>query len=127
MPSLRSLTITLSIFVPSARKMFATRSWVSGRSFRVPCMNIAIAAPNALIDEDDECLFLTAKKNGEAAAGRSYGTNVHFDNWLTHTASLYSPSRQVSELLFAPLATQRLFQGPDLRLVSTTSIIAAPP
>ena len=45
--------------------------------------------PNALIDEDDESLFLVAKKNGEAAAGRSYGTDVHFDNGLTHTASLY--------------------------------------
>jgi hypothetical protein len=26
-------------------KMFASRSWVSGHSFWVPCMNIAIAAP----------------------------------------------------------------------------------
>ena len=48
--------------------------------------------PNALIDEDGESLFLVAKKNGEAIAGRSYGTDVHFDNGLTHTASLYSPS-----------------------------------
>ena len=30
---LKSLTIALSIFASSARKMFATRSWVSGRSF----------------------------------------------------------------------------------------------
>ena len=52
--------------------------------------------PNALIDEDDESLFLVAKKNGEAIAGRSYGADVHFDNGLTHTASLYSPSRQDS-------------------------------
>jgi hypothetical protein len=44
-PPLRSLTITLSIFAPSARKMFASRSWVSGRCFCVPCLNIAIAAP----------------------------------------------------------------------------------
>src|SRR5271165_2728878 len=39
-------------------------------------------------------LFLVTKKNGEAVAGRSYGGDVHFDNGLTHTASLYSPSRQ---------------------------------
>src|ERR1700676_1380744 len=50
--------------------------------------------PNALIDEDNESLVLVAKKNGEAAACRSYGTDLHFDNGLTHTASLYSPSRQ---------------------------------
>jgi hypothetical protein len=50
--------------------------------------------PNALIDEDHESLFLVAKKNGEAAAGRSDGPDVHFDNGLTHTASLYSPSRK---------------------------------
>ena len=36
--------------------------------------------PNALIDEDHESLFLVAKKNGEAVAGRSYGADVHFDN-----------------------------------------------
>ena len=41
----RSLTITRSTFAPSARKIFATRSWVSGRSFCVPCMNIVIAVP----------------------------------------------------------------------------------
>ena len=34
-----------SIFVPSARNTFANRSWVSGRSFCLPCMNIVIAAP----------------------------------------------------------------------------------
>jgi hypothetical protein len=50
--------------------------------------------PYALIDEDHESLVLIAKKNGEAAAGRSYGTDLHFDNGLTHTASLYSHSRQ---------------------------------
>jgi len=50
--------------------------------------------PNAAADEDDESLFLVAKKNGEATAGRSYSTDVHFDNGLAHTASLYSPSRQ---------------------------------
>src|SRR5271166_319894 len=51
--------------------------------------------PDALIDEDDESLFLVAKENSEAAVGRSYGTEVHFDNGLTDPASLYSFSRQV--------------------------------
>jgi hypothetical protein len=41
----RSLTTALSIFVPSARNTFANRSWVSGRSFCLPCMNIVTAAP----------------------------------------------------------------------------------
>src|SRR5271165_4742354 len=44
-PPFRSFTITLSIFAPSARNMFANRSWVRGRSFCMPCMNIVIAAP----------------------------------------------------------------------------------
>ena len=44
--------------------------------------------PNALIDEDHESLSLVAKKDGDAAAGRSYGTDLHFDNGLTHCASL---------------------------------------
>ena len=72
--------------------------------------------PNALIDEDYESLFLVAKKNGEAAAGRSYGTDVHFDNGLTHTASFFSPSRQDPS---APLATQRLFPS----VIGTSSIM----
>ena len=50
--------------------------------------------PDALIDEDDESLFLVANENGEATVGHSYRTEVHFDNGPTHTASLYSPSRQ---------------------------------
>jgi hypothetical protein len=45
------------------------------------------------IDEDHGNLFLVAKKNGEVA-GRNYGTDVHFDNGLTYTASLCLPSRQ---------------------------------
>jgi hypothetical protein len=35
--------------------------------------------PNALIDEDHESLVLVTKKNGEATAGRSHGTDLHFD------------------------------------------------
>jgi hypothetical protein len=38
--------------------------------------------------------FLVAKENGKAAVGCSYATELHFDNRLTHTASLYSFSRQ---------------------------------
>ncbi len=58
--------------------------------------------PNTLIDEDHENLFLVAKKNGEAAAGRNYGTDVHFDNGLTHDCkSLFTFMRR-SESLSAP-------------------------
>jgi hypothetical protein len=39
---------------------------------------------DALIDEHNEYLVLVAKENGEAAAGRTYGTDVYFDNGLTH-------------------------------------------
>src|SRR5208283_3053639 len=44
--------------------------------------------PDALIDEHHEYLVLVAKENCAAAAGRSHGANLHFDNGLTHTASL---------------------------------------
>ena len=44
--------------------------------------------PNTLIDGDHESLFLVAKKNGEAVDGPGYGTDLHFDNGLTHCASL---------------------------------------
>jgi hypothetical protein len=56
-PRLRSLTITLSILAPRARKTFASRSWVSGRSYRVPCLNIAIATIQIPVD------FGTEKEN----------------------------------------------------------------
>ena len=50
--------------------------------------------PNALIDEDHESLVLVTKKNGEATAGRSYGSDLHFDDGFAHTVRLYSPSRR---------------------------------
>src|SRR6202022_4591325 len=43
---------------------------------------------NALIDEHHEYLVLVAKENCAATAGRSHGADPHFDNGLTHTASL---------------------------------------
>jgi hypothetical protein len=43
---------------------------------------------NALIDEHHEDLVIVAKKNRATAAGRSHGADLHFDNGLTHTASL---------------------------------------
>jgi hypothetical protein len=44
--------------------------------------------PNALINENHENFFLVAKKNRAAAARRSHAADLHFDNGLTHTASL---------------------------------------
>ena len=44
--------------------------------------------PNALIDEHHENFFLVAKKNRSAAARRSHGADLHFDNGLTHTSIL---------------------------------------
>ena len=43
---------------------------------------------NALIDEHHENLVLVAKENRAAAARRSEAADLHFDNGLTHTASL---------------------------------------
>ena len=43
---------------------------------------------DALINEQHEYLFLVAKENCPAAAGRSHGPNLNFNNGLTHTASL---------------------------------------
>src|SRR5580704_12251393 len=44
--------------------------------------------PNALIDDHHEYLVLVAKENCAAAAGCSHAADLHFDNGLTHTASL---------------------------------------
>jgi len=82
--------------------------------------------PNALIDEDHESLVLVTKKNSEAAAGRSYCANLHFDNGFAHTASLFFAFTLRSELLSAPSTAQRLFPrmlersdaSPNLPLVS---------
>jgi hypothetical protein len=40
--------------------------------------------PDTLINENHENLFLVAKKNRAAAARRSHGTHLHFDDGLTH-------------------------------------------
>src|SRR5258707_2190986 len=108
-PPLRSLTITLSIFAPRARKMFASRSWVSGRSFFVPCLNIAIATPT--VCSNHENLVLVAKKNRTAAAGRSDAADLHLDNGLTHTADLVTrllaKIRIAFPFSFVPLLCQK--------------------
>jgi len=43
---------------------------------------------DALISEQHEYLVLVAKENCPAAAGRSHGPHLNFNNGLTHTASL---------------------------------------
>jgi hypothetical protein len=63
--------------------------------------------PNALIDEDDESLFLVAKKTAKPSLVAAMA------RMCTSTTGLlilfaFTPR---SELLSAPLATQRLFQG----------------
>src|SRR5258708_618570 len=50
--------------------------------------------PNALLNVNHENLVLVAKKNRTGAAGRSEAADLHFDNGLTHTASLLIPSLQ---------------------------------
>ena len=39
---------------------------------------------DTLLNENHENLFLVAKKNRAAAARRSHGTHLHFDDGLTH-------------------------------------------
>src|SRR5258707_11449991 len=46
---------------------------------------------NALLNVHHENFFLVAKKNRAAAARRSEAADLHFDNGLTHTASLVIP------------------------------------
>jgi hypothetical protein len=91
--------------------MFATRSWVSGPFLLRALHERRDRCRNALIDKDHENLFLVAKKNGEAAAGGSYSTEVHFDNGLTHTGSLYFAFTPRSELLSAPLVSNDCFRS----------------
>ena len=55
--------------------------------------------PNALINEHHENLVLVAKKNRAAAPRRTEAADLHFDNGLTHTASLVIPFPPRSELL----------------------------
>ena len=77
-----------------------------------------------------ESLFLVAKKNGEAAAGRSDGTDVHFDNGLTHTASLYSPSRKDPNYCpprWRPTTVSGVPEQPDVSPNLWLSIMPTPP
>src|SRR5215469_9750711 len=54
---------------------------------------------NVLINEHHENFFLVAKKNRAPAARCSERANLHFDNGLTHTASLVLLFPRRSELL----------------------------
>src|SRR5580704_10800454 len=87
--------------------------------------------PNALIDEDHESLFLVAKENGEAAAGRSYRTDLHFDNGLTHSASLairlHAKIRIAVRIVGNPTTVLGVLEQPDVSPELRTSIMAAPP
>ena len=87
--------------------------------------------PNALIDEDHESLFLVAKENGEAAAGRSYRTDLHFDNGLIHSASLpirlHAKIRIAVRIIGNPTTVLGVLEQPDVSPELRTSIMAAPP
>ena len=76
---------------------------------------------NALIDEHHEYLILVAKEKCATAAGRKHGTDLNFDNGLTHTLS--SPTRLPPrpESLSASLATQRLFSRTGTAITLATS------
>ena len=83
--------------------------------------------PNALIDEHHEYLVLVAKENCAAAAGRSHGANLNFDNGLTHTASLairlHAKIRIAVRIVADPTAVSRVLEQPnaslDLPLISS--------
>ena len=56
---------------------------------------VRLLVPLLEFNQHHEYLVLVAKKNRAAAAGRSHGADLHFDDGLTHTAkSRHSPSRQ---------------------------------
>ena len=70
---------------------------------------------NALIDEHHEYLVLVAKENCAAAAGRSYRTDVHFDNGFTHTASLaIRLHAKIRRIVADPTTVWRVLQQPDV-------------
>ena len=75
---------------------------------------------DALIDEHQEYLVLVAKKNCPAAAGRSHGANLNFDNPLTHTASLvtrlHTKIRIVVRIVADPTAVSRVFEQSNVSL-----------
>ena len=73
---------------------------------------------DALIDEHHEYLVLVAKENCAAAAGRSHGANLNFDNGLTHTASLaiglHAKIRIAVRVVAGPTTVSRVLEQPDV-------------
>ena len=73
---------------------------------------------DALIDEHHEYLVLVAKENCAAAAGRSQSANLHFDNGLTHTASLairlHAKIRIAIHIVAGPTTVSRVLEQPDV-------------
>src|SRR3984893_3258698 len=73
---------------------------------------------DALIDEHHEYFVLVAKENCAAAAGRSHGANLNFDNGLTHTASLairlHAKIRIAVRIVADPMTVSRVLQQPDV-------------
>ena len=73
---------------------------------------------NALIDEHHEYLVLVAKENCAAAAGRSYGADLNFDNGLTHIASLairlHAKIRIAVLIVADPTTVSRVLEQPDV-------------
>jgi hypothetical protein len=74
--------------------------------------------PNALIDEHHEYLVLVAKENCAAAAGRSHGADLNFDNGLTHIASLairlHAKIRIAVRIVADPTIVSRVLEQPDV-------------
>jgi hypothetical protein len=75
---------------------------------------------DALIDEHHEYLVLVAKENCPAAAGRSHGANLNFDNPLTHTASLvirlHAKIRIAVRIVADPTVVSRVLEQPNVSL-----------
>src|ERR1700730_9230148 len=72
----------------------------------------------ALIDKHHESLVLVAKENCPAAARRSHGANLNFDNGLTHTASLtirlHATIRMAVRMVADPTTVSRVLEEPDV-------------
>jgi hypothetical protein len=76
---------------------------------------------NALIDEHHEYFVLVAKENREAAAGRSHGADLNFDNGLTHTTSLairlHAKIRIAVRIIGNPTTVSGVLEQPDVSLI----------
>jgi hypothetical protein len=83
---------------------------------------------DVLIDEHHEYLVLVAKENCEAAAGRSHGANLNFNNGLTHTASLAirlrAKIRIAVRIVGDPTTVSRVLEQPVCIAEFTTSAIS---